>query len=222
MTTDRPVVREIITKAVCGKGIYKYERCIDLEIPVKHKSVQVLGNFVSNSSIDEAVILDKPFQGKTVQAKGHYDVHVWYAYDQETCAAKTTVTFIEFIPVENFGREIIASEQAAAKITEKPRCRKAYVKNLGDKAVIRVEIEQQLAAEITGLTKIKVGVMSGAAYHTETIRGQELVQPQDSETGTGNPVQNYYFDLKYEEDLPEEEEEEEDDDDDDYQDEYNL
>ncbi len=203
MTTDRPAVREIITKAVCGKGAYKYQRSIDLEIPVRHKTIQVLGNFVSNSAIDEAVVVDKPFQGKTVRVRGRYDVHVWYAYDQETCAAKTTVSFTEFIPINSFGNEIVSNQQASAKIIEKPRCRKAYVKDLGNKTVIRVEIEQQLAAEVLGLTKVKVGVLPQAAGISQTVKGRELTAPQASETSTISPVQNYYFDLKYDEDLVE-------------------
>jgi len=210
MTTDRPVVREIITKAVCGKGTYKYQRSIDLEIPVKHKTIQVLGNFVSNSAIDEAAVVDKPFQGETIQVKGHYDVHVWYAYDQETCAAKTTVTFIEFIPLNKFGKKIISNQQASAKIIEKPRCRKAYVKNIGEKTVIRVEIEQLMTAEVLGLTKVKVGVLPPAAGSSETVRGRELTAPQTVVKSAVSPVKNYYFDLKYDEDLPE------DDDDYDY------
>ncbi|WP_418790440.1 outer spore coat protein CotE [Phosphitispora sp. TUW77] len=203
MTTDRLMVREIITKAVCGKGINKYLRSIDLEIPIRHKTIQVLGNFVSNSAIDEATVVDKPFQGKTVQVKGHYDVHVWYAYDQETCAAKNTVTFMEFIPLDILGKKIISNQQASAKIIEKPRCRKAYVKNLGERTIIRLEIEQLLAAELLGLTKVKVGVLPKATGSSETIRGQELISPCSAEENSMSPVQNYYFDLKYDEDLSE-------------------
>lgn len=210
MATDRPVIREVITKAVCGTGTYKYQRSIDLEVPVSHDTVQVLGNFVSNAVLTEAKVVDSTKYGKAVQVKGHYDVHVWYAYDQETRAAKSTVTFIEYIPIKMHGGESISNPQAFANIVQKPRCRKAYVKKLGDKSVIRVEIEQDLSAEVVGTTKLKVGIIPSALASSEPVMGQELLAPQGPAPIIVNHEHDYSFDLKYEEDLPEEDDEEED------------
>lgn len=210
MTTGRPGIREIITKAVCGTGNYKYQRSIDLEIPISHKAIQVLGNYVSNAALEEAVAVDRPRLGKAVQVKGHYDVHIWYAYDQDTQAAKTTVTFIEYIPMQMYGGESISNQQAFAKITQKPRCTRAYVKDLGDKSIIRVEIEQNLAAEIVGYTKLKVGVSPTTLAAQATVIGQELVPPEGRAVQQANMASmsaNYYLDLKCEEDLPEEDDE---------------
>ncbi|MHB9093659.1 MAG: outer spore coat protein CotE [Eubacteriales bacterium] len=207
MATDRPVIREIITKAVCGRGTYRYLRSIDLEIPVTNKTIQVLGNFVSNASLEEASVVDRASQGKVVQVKGHYDVHVWYAYDQDTRAAKTTVTFIEYIPMQMYGGESITNQQAFAKITQKPRCSKAYVKTFGDKPVIRVEIEQNLSGEVVGFTKLKVGISPNTPTGAGTVKGEELVPPQNLPEKPEIPTQSYYLDLKCEEDLPEEDDE---------------
>lgn len=207
MTTGRPGIREIITKAVCGTGTYKYQRSIDLEIPISHKAIQVLGNYVSNAALEEAVTVDRPRLGKAVQIKGRYDVHIWYAYDQDTQAAKTTVTFIEYIPMQMYGGESISNQQAFAKITQKPRCNRAHVKDLGDKSVIRVEIEQNLAAEIVGFTKLKVGVSPNALATQPTVTGQELFPPVGLAVQQANISANYYLDLKSEEDLPEEDDE---------------
>ena len=202
MSADRPVVREIITKAVCGQGTYKYQRSIDLEVPVGHSDIQVLGTFVSNPGLDEAVVVDNTKYGKAVQVKGHYDVHVWYAPDQETRSAKTTVTFIEYIPINLIGGESISNPQAFAKISQKPRCRKAYVLNSGDKTVIRVEIEQDLACEVIGLTKVKVGISSSPGLFAEPVKGRELIPPSSSCFESPSPEN--YFDMKCEEDLPDE------------------
>lgn len=227
MTTDRPVIREIITKAVCGKGSYRYQRSIDLEIPESQKTVQVLGNFVSNAALDEAQVVDSTKYGKSVQVKGHYDVHVWYANDQDTRAAKTTVMFIEYIPMKMYGGENITGEKALAKIIHKPHCNKAHVKNLGDKTVIRVEIEQNLAAEIIGSTKLKVGISPAVITGSGSVSGQELLPPPAfasqplsapfnaamnaaMNVAMNAPLaspQNYCFDQKYDEDLPEEDDE---------------
>lgn len=208
MTTDRPEVREIITKAVCGKGAFKYQRFIDLEVPVKQKAIQVLGNYVSNGFLVEAVPADSAVHGKSVRIKGHYDVHVWYAYDQETSAAKSTVTFTEYVPIQYIGSAQVSNQQASAKIVEKPKCRKAIVINNGDKTVIRVEIEQLMTAEVIGLTKVKVGIIPSA--NTASVKGQELTPPLPA-VARFQPVADYSFDLKCEEDFPEDEEDDFDD-----------
>jgi len=205
MTTDRPVIREIITKAVCGKGNYKYQRSIDLDMPAGNTMIQVLGNYVSNAVLDTASVVDNPLQGKTVKVKGHYDVHVWYAFNQDTKAAKTTVTFTEYIPILTYEGESISHQQAFARITQKPRCYKAYVKNAGDKSIIRVEIELGLAAEIVGLVKLKVGITPSVSSLVKPIKGQELLPPTKKTTiELDNSSSNLILDLKCDEDLQEE------------------
>lgn len=202
MTTDRPVLREIITKAVCGTGTYKYQRSIDLEVPVTHKSIQVLGHFVSNADIEQAAVVDHSKYGKSVQVRGRYNVHVWYAYDQDTQAAKTTVTFIEYIPIKMYGGDS-KSLQPLVQIIQKPRCNKAYVKSLTDKSVICVEIEQTLGTEVIGVTTLKVAIAPGSESTVRAITGKELVPPPKYTPRYDIPDQNC-FDLKCEEDLPEE------------------
>ncbi len=207
MSTDRPVIREIITKAVCGRGTYRYQRLIDLELPAGQKSIQVLGHFVSNAGLAEAAVVNQVGSGKAVRVKGHYDVHIWYAFDQDTRAAKTTVTFSEDIPIQMFGGEDISGQQAVAEITQQPRCRKAYVKNLGEQSVVRVEIDQDLAAEVVGITKLKVGTIPATAASTTGVTGQELLPPQKLAAEYVSSTPNYCLDLKCEEDLPEEDDE---------------
>jgi len=201
MTTDRPVLREIITKAVCGTGTYTYQRSIDLEVPVNN-NIQVLGHFVSNADIEQASVVDHNKYGKSVQVRGRYNVHVWYAYDQDTQAAKTTVTFIEHIPIKMYGGESKALEPLV-HIIQKPRCNKAYVKNLDDKSVIRVEIEQTLGTEVSGMTTLKIGVIPAAMSAIKPVTGKELVPPEKYSPQYAVSDPNY-FDLKCEEDLPEE------------------
>ncbi len=205
MSAGQPVVREIIAKAVCGYGTFKYQRAIDIEVPADNKNIQVLGTFISNSALDEALVIDSNY-GKSVQVKGHYDVHVWYAPDQETRSAKTTVTFVEYIPIKLLGGESISSPQAFARITQKPKCRKSYVVSSDEKSVIRVEVEQELASEVIGLTKLKVGIAPSASMSEVSITGQELLPPNSF--SNDNCMPDNCFDLKCEEDFPEEDYEE--------------
>lgn len=203
MSTDRPVIREIFTKAVCGHGSYKYNRTIDLEIPGDQQNIQVLGTFVSNAVLDGSTIVDNPRYGKAVQVKGHYDVHVWYAPDQETRSAKTTVTFIEYIPIKILGGDSTSDLESIARITQKPHCRKAYVQRSACHSVIRVEIEQELYTEVIGLTKLKVAISGYSELNKTPVIGQELIPPQ-GETGDYTLKAASYdccYDLKCDDDF---------------------
>lgn len=200
MTADRPDIREIFTKAVCGSGSFKYQRTIDLEIPSDQQNIQVLGTFVSNAALDEAVVVENPKYGKAVRVKGRYDVHVWYAPDQETRSAKSTVTYMEYIPIKLLGGDSTSNLQATAKIVQKPFCRKAFVQMSGNKPVIRVEIEQDLYTEVIGLTKLKVGISSNKPIGYEPVLGQELLPPKSVEPESSVKAALCY-DLKCEDDV---------------------
>jgi spore coat protein E len=202
MTTNHPEMREIVTKAVCGRGSHDYQQSIDLELSLENEAIRVLGNFVSNAMIDEATLIETDAGDKTVEVKGHYDIHVWYSFDQETKAAKTTVTFKEHIPIELYGKGSITNPQVFAAIKQKPRCLKAHVKNSVDTPIIRVEIEQELTAEVIGQTKIKVGVKQ-QAIAANTLQGIELKPPDCSVEK--HPL-DCPLDLKCDEDLPDEDE----------------
>ena len=72
--------KEIVTKAVIGKGKKKYQEKYQVE--VEQKPTTILGCWIINHN----------FQGKEVNERiaitGSFDANIWYSYDNDT---KTTV-----------------------------------------------------------------------------------------------------------------------------------
>ncbi len=205
-------LREVITKAVCGKGIQKYRRTVEIPVPGKYTAIQILGNYITNSRLEASSVTDSYGGAKTVQVKGSYDVHVWYACEHETYSEKTTVHYVEIIPIKAYGGESITNPRSIAEITKRPICRKVYAQDSGNTTVIKIDVEQELQAEIIGETKLKIASVPAPKTGRQTISGIELLPPAPAGS-IGNPYEEYYPDLKCEEDLPEEEEEEDEEED---------
>lgn len=209
---DRPVLdlREVITKAVCGKGVHNYRRTVEIPIPRKHASIQILGNYITNSRLDGSSVIEGYGGAKLVQIKGSYDIHVWYACEHETSCEKTTINYVELIPIKTYGGESIINPCANAEIIRRPVCRKVYAQDSGGSTYIKIDVEQDFQAEIIGETKLKIASVPAKKANIQPVSGIELL-PADSDSRYANYQDDYYPDLKCEEDLPEEEEEDEED-----------
>ena len=72
--------KEIVTKAVIGKGKKKYKDTYQIE--VEHEPTTVLGCWIINHNFQAKEINDK------ISIDGSFDANVWYSYDNDT---KTTV-----------------------------------------------------------------------------------------------------------------------------------
>jgi spore coat protein E len=204
-------LREVITKAVCGRGEQGYRRTIEIPVPGKRTPIQVLGNYITNSRLEGSSVIEGYGGAKLVQVKGAYDIHVWYACEHETYCEKTTVNYVELIPIKTYGGESIINPRSYAEIVRRPVCRKVYAQESGGITYIKIEVEQEFLAEIIGETKLKIASVPGEKANIQTVRGIELVPP-DCDGRCANHYDDYYPDLKCEEDLPEEEEEEEEED----------
>lgn len=140
--------KEIVTKAVIGKGKKKYKDTY--QITVEHSPSTVLGCWIINHN----------FQAKEVNQKiainGSFDANVWYSYDNDT---KTTVvtknityTAEESLTVEQKG---IDNKDIIIRSLKQPTCISA--KEEGN--VINLEIEKELGIEIIGDTKVKISLV---------------------------------------------------------------
>ncbi|TLM97634.1 outer spore coat protein CotE, partial [bacterium] len=116
-------LREVITKAVCGKGVHSYRRTIEIPVPGKRTPIQILGNYITNSRLEGSSVIEGYGGARLVQVKGAYDIHVWYACEHETYSEKTTVNYVELIPIKTYGGESIINPRANAEIVRRPVCR---------------------------------------------------------------------------------------------------
>ena len=81
--------REIVTKAVIGKG--KISNNSEAIIIPNNKVSKVLGCWIINHYFVNS------YENGRVMAKGKYDLHVWYGFndDADTCVHKQTIEYIE-------------------------------------------------------------------------------------------------------------------------------
>lgn len=139
--------KEIVTKAVIGKGKKTFTNKYSLEVP--NKVDTVLGCWVINHNIfgnnDNTSVL----------IKGNFDVNIWYSYDNnsKTDVASTNVSYEERVNVKlkdeatlNDNSEIIV------RSLRNPNC--IDVSSNGN--IINYEIEKELGIEIVGDTKIRI------------------------------------------------------------------
>ena len=140
--------KEIVTKAVIGKGKKYYKNTYTIE--TEHVPTTVLGCWVINHSFKGADV------GGKVVINGSFDVNIWYSYDNDT---KTTVlnkkiTYSESGMVRQ--RESIDSgtKDIVVRSLKQPSCINA--KENGK--TITIEIEKELGIEVVGDTKIKVPI----------------------------------------------------------------
>lgn len=137
--------KEIVTKAVIGKGKKKYHN--KYQITVEQKPTTILGCWIINHNF-----LAKEIDNKII-INGSFDVNVWYSYDNDT---KTTVVTkkIDYIEEEklNVGNENVVNKDVIVRSLKQPTCISAKE----DGNVINLEIEKELGLEIIGDTKVKI------------------------------------------------------------------
>ncbi len=140
--------KEIVTKAVIGKGKKYYKNSYTIE--TENVPTTVLGCWVINHK----------FKGTDVGGKividGSFDVNIWYSYDNDT---KTTVItkkipYSESVSVRQRETSDSSSKDIVVRSLKQPSCINAKEKGKS----ILIEIEKELGIEVVGDTKIKVAI----------------------------------------------------------------
>ncbi|KIL39499.1 spore coat protein [Gordoniibacillus kamchatkensis] len=141
--------REILTKAVCGKG-RKFSHVSHTVTPPNEPS-SILGAWIINNQY-EAVK-----SGEHVEVVGTYDINIWYSYDRntKTDVAKETVSYVEAVPLSYLDKKHkAATAEVSAVATQEPNCVEATISSNGSGVVIRVE--REFAVEMVAETKVCV------------------------------------------------------------------
>lgn len=144
--------REIITKAVCGKG-RKFTQESHYITP-SHKPSSILGCWVINHLYNA-----KKKSGDTVEVNGSYDINVWYSYNDNTKTEVVTerVQYTDIIPLAVKDEKSVNDEyDVIAKVVQQPNCLECKIATKENK--ITVEIEREFVVQIIGDTKIFVRV----------------------------------------------------------------
>jgi spore coat protein E len=142
--------KEIVTKAVVGKGKKYFKNNYNLE--ATDKPTTVLGCWVINHKF-------KGYKsGEKIGVDGSYDVNIWYSYDQDS---KTTVVNkkIDYNDLFNVrtreNADLTGDTEIIVRTLKQPNCTKV---NINEDGSINFDIEKELGVEIVGETKMKIAV----------------------------------------------------------------
>ncbi len=163
--------REIVTKAVIGKGKKFFSNSYSMTPEVKVDTI--LGCWVINHKFrghekNDKIIID-----------GNFDVNMWYSYDNDTKTAVMTKTihYQEEVKVKiKSDNDLSSDKDIIVRGLKQPNCIK--VENKDD--VIEFIIEKELGIEIVGETKVRIGIENDEELWEEII-DEELIQNVEKE-----------------------------------------
>lgn len=137
--------KEIVTKAVIGKGKKKYKNTYQIE--VNEVPTTVLGCWIINHNFEAKE------NGDNIIINGSYDANVWYSYDNDTKTAvvNKTITYQESEKL-SVGDNNVINRDIIVRSLKQPTCISAKE----DGRTINLEIEKELGIEIVGDTKVKI------------------------------------------------------------------
>lgn len=140
--------KEIVTKAVIGKGkkYFKNSYSLDLSNPSN-----ILGCWVINHKFKGYKSGDK------IGVDGSFDVNIWYSYENDSKTAVINKR-IEYNDVFNIkikeNAELTSDTDIIVRTLKQPTVTKAETKN----NIINFDIEKELGVEIVGETKFKISI----------------------------------------------------------------
>jgi spore coat protein E len=150
MSMDENNYREIITKAVCGKG-RKFSQSAHTVTPM-HKPSSILGCWIINHKY-------KAYKdGDCVVVEGSYDINIWYSYSNNTKTevVTETCTYKDVIPLSVRDKNCDKFEDCHVRVLQEPNCLEATISPNGNKIV--VQVEREFIVEVIGETKVCVYV----------------------------------------------------------------
>lgn len=152
--------REIITKAVVGKG-RKFTQSTHTISP-SHRPTSILGCWIINHQYEAKKI------GNAVEVKGCYDINAWYSYDNNTKTevVTETVSYVDVVKLKYRDENSLDDEcDCIVRVLQQPNCLECTISPNGNKII--VEVEREFIVEIIGETKVCVAVNPDGCYEDD-------------------------------------------------------
>ena len=138
--------REIVTKAVLGKGkkVFNHRHFID----VNNTPTNVLGCWVINHNFQGIKA------GEKVTVSGSYDINIWYSYDGDTKTdvVKETFNYKEIVNIREKEGVDYTDASIIVRSLKDPTCKEVNI----DGNKINYVVEEELGIELIGDTKVKI------------------------------------------------------------------
>ncbi len=145
--------REIITKAVCGKG-RKFSKTPHT-ITLANRPSSILGSWAINHTFEAEKV------GDMVEIVGKHEISLWYSYanNTKTTVATETVSYMVQVPLSYLDSNCKNEVEVTAQSTQGPTCIDAKITGSGD--AVEVLVEKEFLVEIVGETKVCVVLCPG-------------------------------------------------------------
>ena len=142
--------KEIVTKAVIGKGKKYFKNTYTIE--ATNKPTTVLGCWVINNNF-------KGYKtGEQIGVDGSFDVNIWYSYenDSKTTVINKNIKYNDIFNVKvKEDADISGDTDIIVRTLKQPTCKKV---DIGEDNTITFDIEKELGVEIVGETKMKIAI----------------------------------------------------------------
>ena len=141
--------KEIVTKAIIGKGKKSFKNSYTLE--AENEPSTVLGCWVIKHKF-------KGYKtGDNIGVDGSYDVNIWYSYDNDskTMVANKKIEYNDIFNVKvRSDADLTEQTDIIVRTLNQPNCSNVNI----DGNKINFDIEKELGVEIVGETKMKIAI----------------------------------------------------------------
>ena len=138
--------REIVTKAVVGKGKKYFKNKYSLTTEIEPSTI--LGCWIINNKFNGKL------QNDDAVVTGTFDVNIWYSSDNntKTNVINKTISYDEVINIKSKIDTDLSDSEIIVKTLKQPECVNATIEG----NTIDFEIEKELGIEVVGDTKVKI------------------------------------------------------------------
>ncbi len=138
--------REIVTKAIIGKGKKYFKNKYSIAAPEKPSTV--LGCWIINNRFNGKL------DNNDAIVNGTFDINIWYSTDNntKTNVISDTINYNEVINIKSKLDVDLTDAEIIVKVLKQPECTNVNIN--GDN--IDFEIEKELGIEVVGDTKVKI------------------------------------------------------------------
>lgn len=159
--------REIITKAVCGRG-RKFTK-ESYSVQPSQRPSSILGCWVINHLYHA-----KKKSENSVEVKGSFEINIWYSFNDNTKTEVVTerVSYSDIVPLSIKDENTIDDDfDVIAKVLQQPNCLECKIDKKSKKII--VEIEREFAVQTIGETRLRVKVDPNWDYRDDDYDDEE-------------------------------------------------
>lgn len=148
--------KEIVTKAVVGKG--KSTTSVNYVIKPEITPSSILGCWIINHKFKGVK------EGDKVVINGSFDVNIWYSTNNntKTDVIKQSIDYSDSIDI-TLNDDYDGQDEIIVRSIKQPTCINADIVD----NEIKYTVEKELAAEVVGDTKIRIGIEKEEDYQDE-------------------------------------------------------